>query len=47
VTWAWARIWVSIAREKKDIKGKPLKNNAKHENELMQNEALQMGHFTT
>jgi len=29
MTWAWVRIWSSFAREKKDIKGKPLKNNAK------------------
>ncbi len=37
------RIWVSSARKGRDIKGKPLKNNIKRNNEQGQREALLTG----
>jgi hypothetical protein len=35
MTWARLKIWVSLAKERRDKKEKPLKNNVKPKNELV------------
>jgi len=41
-TWVGLKIWVLYLRKRRNMKGKPPKNNIKHKNELVQKKALQV-----